>query len=176
MAKQSTPDYTPEVGQAFKENLVRLAHEWATAGRQCETFDQILLRAGLPGRPDFHERYDYIAAPPLVGEATVEEFEAWKQTTEQTFWQKADEYGVGTSADDLLEQAGLRRRPAYVDVAVVVEGTFSVPLNITMREGGDVIDHVNAASFARSVYNHLNYGSTESDAEVDWKVRVASEG
>lgn len=147
----------------WKLNATKVLHDWGDARDYCSDFDRILNRVGLPTRERFVQEYN-MATVEVVGEATRKEFEAWKLATAKTLDQQAKRYGLNESYKEVLAKAGF---PVAQTREVVIEGTFSIPMTVSVIDGEDLISQIPDNKVRDLFYD---YGSSDY---VTWKAVLA---
>lgn len=154
--------------KAFKENASTVLHEWSVGRGYCTEFDDILVTAGLLPR-ERNAGYYSDAARTATGEATAEEFEAWKRRATTHLLSAAEEHGIGDGVDETLREAGFNPEAFKPKkVTAVIKGTFEVELEATVADGQDLIDALAIYDIAEAVYQSLRHRRDTST----WKATV----
>jgi len=176
-SRKLTPEQEALVAEhhAFKVHAAQVAHLWGYDNNLCNTFDTVLINAGLPGRGTYYRNYGRgDGSELLAGEDTVEAFEAWKASTVAALTGAGVQYGYG---DDLvatvLREAGFDV-PERTEVEAFIEGTFKVPVTVTRIGDEPLIDAYNR-SVERDRYRRVGYlvnsALNEDDNDsVTWKL------
>lgn len=179
VAVEAVSDETPlqREHRLFKEHAVNVLHESADRRDLCGTFDEVLHRAGLPGRDSYYTAYGQprtdIQRPSLIGEATAEEFDAWKRRVSGELYRQAARYDISRAEQTIVRAGFLPREGLFRRVPVVIEGSFRVSMGtveVTGEEG--VIDALDAFRVREYIYNALYRERQLVDDEFTWKAVV----
>lgn len=160
-----------ETHKAWKVEAAAQLHRYADEQSFCTEFDRILKVNGLPMRAK------YVCTPScgcgmdqieITGEATEEEFGAWRWRTSKSLHTEALCYGVRPGWKSVLRVAGFS---VAETVQVKIKGTYTFEFDREIEVFGDAgyADAVDDRDVVVHLQAHLR-DAPYDDSNLSWKV------
>lgn len=147
----------------FKERMVKVLHDEARARGYCGDFDDVMIKAGLPGRAG--EGY---GTGKLVGERTRKEFQEWRRRTGRFLALMGARRSIVDYAA-VLRRAGLATRK--VDANVKIELTFRTSVDV-MEDEDAAVAALESIGTEDQNSVHLRVNEAFRHGRVKWKMTV----
>lgn len=162
------PETLAERIRAFKTRATQLAHGYGDRAGHCATFDGVLRRIGLPGRPNFErDQAEYGSGSRTLDdleiEETEEQFDRWLRRSSEVLHDQVHSYGLGDRALAVIREIGF---PTKVTRRVRIQGTFDVPWTVETWEGEPLASGFTEYGVRTRISDYFH------TPDVTWKVVV----